>query len=138
MALQISPQTIQTPSHSFARGFVGEPEFPADFRQAHLAEVAQQNSLPLLAGKWVIELSELSGMNNTDVENIKRFLTTTTDEYVKKYEAIPTVHKRRCIFIGTTNERQPLKDTSGNRRFLPVNVPGEIDLDWLTSLLRKA
>lgn len=91
----------------------------------------EQNSLPLLAGKWIVELSELAGLSKTDFEDVKTLLTSTEDEYVAKYEAIPTVHRRRCCFIGTSNLRQPLADPSGNRRFLPVHVIGEINLEWL-------
>lgn len=92
---------------------------------------SEQNSLPLLAGKWIVEMSELAGLNKTDFEDVKSLLTSTKDEYVAKYEAIPTEHLRRCCFIGTSNLRQPLADPSGNRRFLPVNVVGAIDLVWL-------
>jgi hypothetical protein len=91
----------------------------------------EQNSLPLLAGKWIVEMSELAGLNKTDFEDVKTLLTSTKDEYVAKYEAIPTEHLRRCCFIGTSNLRQPLGDPSGNRRFLPVHVIGRIDLEWL-------
>lgn len=91
----------------------------------------EQNTLPKLAGKWVIELGELAGLNKTDVEDVKTFLTETEDEYVAKYEAEPTKRKRRCLFIGTSNNDQPLSDISGNRRFLPVHIPRELDLDWL-------
>lgn len=91
----------------------------------------EQNSLPLLAGKWIVEMSELAGLTKTDFEDVKSLLTQTKDEYVAKYEAIPTEHLRRCCFIGTSNLRQPLADPSGNRRFLPVHVPGMIDLVWL-------
>lgn len=97
----------------------------------------QQNSLPLLAGKWVVELSELAGLNKTAFEDIKTLLTETVDEYVAKYEAVPTAHPRRCCFIGTSNVRQPLADPSGNRRFLPVHVPGKIDLEWLQANIEQ-
>lgn len=92
---------------------------------------SQQNSLPLIAGKWVVELGELAGMSKTDFEEVKDFLSATEDQYVAKYEAEATINKRRCVFIGTSNVRQPLADPSGNRRFLPVHVIGEIDLNWL-------
>lgn len=92
---------------------------------------SQQNSIPQLAGKWVIELGELAGMNKTEVEDVKQFLTSTSDNYTKKYEAFATDHPRRCVFIGTSNDKRPLADASGGRRFLPVHVAGEVDTDWL-------
>lgn len=92
---------------------------------------SDQSSLPLLSGKWIVELGELAGLNKTDFEDVKTFLSDTKDEYVAKYEVLPTLNPRRCIFVGTSNNRQPLGDPSGNRRFLPVQIDGEINLDWL-------
>jgi predicted P-loop ATPase len=37
---------------------------------------------------------------------------------------------RRCIFIGSTNDDEYLKDTTGNRRFWPF-TPGDIDVEAL-------
>lgn len=92
---------------------------------------SQQNSVPQLFGKWVVELSELAGMGQKDVEDVKQFLSSTSDNFTAKYAAFAADHPRRCVFIGTSNSRRPLQDVSGNRRFLPVNVIGEVDTDWL-------
>lgn len=92
---------------------------------------SQQNSIPQLAGKWVVELGELAGMNKTEVEDVKQFLSSTSDNFTKKYEAFATDHPRRCVFIGTSNDRRPLADATGNRRFLPVHVVGEVNIEWL-------
>lgn len=91
----------------------------------------QQDIIPQMDGKWVIELGELAGMNKADVEDIKQFISATADNYTKKYEAFATDHKRRCVFIGTSNDRRPLQDATGNRRFLPVHVRGEVNLAWM-------
>ncbi|MBF0461686.1 MAG: conjugal transfer protein TraC, partial [Magnetococcales bacterium] len=37
---------------------------------------------------------------------------------------------RQTVFVGTTNNQEFLKDSTGNRRFLPIEV-GIIDLDGL-------
>lgn len=92
---------------------------------------SQQNSVPQLFGKWVVELSELAGMGQKDVEDVKQFLSSTSDNFTAKYAAFAAEHPRRCVFIGTSNSRRPLQDVSGNRRFLPVNVLSEVDTDWL-------
>lgn len=94
---------------------------------------SQQNAIPQLAGKWVVELSDLAGMNKADVEEIKSFLSSTVDNFTAKYEAFSRDHLRRCVFIGTSNDKRPLIDSTGNRRFLPVHVVGEVDTDWLAA-----
>jgi predicted P-loop ATPase len=97
---------------------------------------SDQSSLPLLAGKWIVELGELAGLSKTDFEDVKSFLAEKIDTYVAKYEVLPTINPRRCIFVGTSNLRQPLADPSGNRRFLPVHVVGKSNLDWLRAKYR--
>ena len=47
------------------------------------------------------------------------------DKYRKHYEMTP----RMASFIATTNERQPLNDPTGSRRYLCVEVKGMIDTD---------
>lgn len=91
----------------------------------------QQDIVPQLAGKWVVELQELAGMSKTEVEDVKAFISTQSDNYTRKYEAFAGDHPRRCIFIGTSNNKRPLQDDSGNRRFLPVHVEGDLNDAWL-------
>ena len=57
-----------------------------------------------------------------EVEAIKQFLTKRADRYRAAYGKRPEEFKRQCIFIGTTNERDFLKDKTGNRRYWPVPV----------------
>jgi Virulence-associated protein E len=78
-----------------------------------------------------VELSELDGMARREVNHVKRFLTTPTDNVTLKYQAFASDHARRCVFIGTTNEHNPLRDATGNRRFLPVRISERIDIEWV-------
>lgn len=75
-----------------------------------------------MAKSWIIELSELTAYNNSNIERIKQVLTSTTDTYRDKYAGESKGHIRDCIFFGTTNEETFLKDETGNRRFIPVKV----------------
>ena len=75
----------------------------------------------LLRGKWMIEMGELSAFRATD-EEIKQFITRQSDRYRQAYERYAMDFPRTCMFIGTTNNPRPLRDPTGNRRFLPVEI----------------
>jgi putative DNA primase/helicase len=75
-----------------------------------------------LHGAWLIEIAELSGLRKSEVEAIKHFITKQEDIYRPAYGRIQEAYKRQCVFFATTNEKDFLRDPSGNRRFLPVNV----------------
>lgn len=81
----------------------------------------------LLARAWIVECQELDGMNHTTSQNLKKFLSTDTDNYRKAYGHDARPYRRHCIILGTTNEDSYLRDLTGNRRFWPVRV-GCIDL----------
>lgn len=84
----------------------------------------------LLRGKWIVELPELAGLNNSEVRRTKQFITKTHDRARGAWARTVEDSPRRCIMIGTTNDDTYLKDTTGNRRFWPVRV-GRIDLAGL-------
>lgn len=86
--------------------------------------------MELLAGRMIVEIAELAGMRRADVEKVKATLTRTHDRGRLAYARIATQQPRTCIFIGTTNLENFLRDMTGNRRFVPVTV-GTFDLDAL-------
>jgi predicted P-loop ATPase len=108
---------------SALRTMAGEENF-SDQPLLHLDTRAQQEAA---AGVWIYELSELAGLKRTDIETLKSFLSRTTDNARPAYGRFRTDQPRRCIFIGTTNDREYLRDSTGNRRFWPVRS-GKIDL----------
>lgn len=71
---------------------------------------------------WIVEIAELSAMNKTVIEQTKKFLATRVDDFRPPYARQNIEAPRHCVFIGTTNKYDFLKDTTGNRRFLPVAV----------------
>lgn len=74
----------------------------------------------LIAGKWVVEVGELAAMGRHEIEEIKQFITRRQDRYRAAYGRRAEDKKRRCILVGTSNETNFLRDTTGNRRFLPI------------------
>lgn len=75
-----------------------------------------------LQSGWIFEISELSAMKRAAIEEVKAFLSKTEDRYRVAYDRIVTDFPRKCIFFGSTNTREFLKDSSGNRRFWPVEI----------------
>lgn len=77
-----------------------------------------------IQGVWINEISELKGMRKMEVESIKSFISRTEDLYRPSYGRQVERHKRGCVFVGTSNAEDYLKDITGNRRFLPINCHG--------------
>ena len=76
----------------------------------------------LLQGVWLVEISELDAFRRTDVSRIKQFLSLCADRYRAAYGRHVKEHPRCCVFFGSTNTTDFLQDTTGNRRFWPVDV----------------
>ena len=81
-----------------------------------------------LQGKLIIEVDELTSFKKSEIETVKAVISRRVDRYRAVYGTITDDHPRQCVFTATTNEKNPLIDRSGNRRFWPVDVT-KIDLD---------
>jgi hypothetical protein len=108
---------------STLRILAGEDNF-SDQPLLHLETRAQQEAMQ---GVWIYEISELVGLRRTEIETVKGFLSKTADNARAAYGRFRTDQQRRCIFVGTTNDNEYLRDATGNRRFWPVRT-GKIDL----------
>lgn len=73
-----------------------------------------------LQGKWMVESSELAGMSFKESDSIKQILSSVSDRFRPAYGKYAKDYKRQCIFWGTSNRPEFLKDRTGNRRFYPI------------------
>lgn len=102
----------------------------------------------LIQGTWINEIGELTAMSKQETNAVKQFLSKKEDIYRAAYGRRTERYPRRCVFCGTSNEGEFLKDSTGNRRFWPVDVgvcpvkksvwkdlPGEVDQIWAESYL---
>ena len=76
-------------------------------------------------GVWIMEVGELAGMRRAEAETIKLYISKQVDRFRPAYGRRTQEFPRQCIFIGTTNEAQFLRDRTGNRRFWIVDTPNE-------------
>lgn len=92
-----------------------------------LADVGNKDAAMQLHGAWIIELAELDAVGRAEMSRVKSFLTRRVDRYRAPYGRHVAEHARHCVFAGTVNHNDYLRDETGGRRFLPVEV-GTIDL----------
>nr|DAY82541.1 MAG TPA: virulence associated protein E [Caudoviricetes sp.] len=103
----------------------------------------------LLQGVWLLEIQELDAFRKTDVARIKQFLSLRYDRFRAAYGRHVKEIPRCCVFFGTTNTAEFLRDRTGGRRFWPVDVgveaqtknvwkdlDGEVDQIWAEAVMR--
>ena len=98
-----------------------------------LADFGSKDAAMQTRGVWGIEISELDSMNRSEASRSKAFVSRTTDRFRPPYGARLIESPRSCVFWGTTNSADYLKDETGGRRYWPVKV-GKIDIDGLADV----
>lgn len=83
-----------------------------------------------LRGVLLVEIAELDSFSRVETTKIKQVVTSTVDRYREPYARAAQDFPRRCIFVGTTNEDDYLRDNTGARRFWPIRCD-VIDLAYL-------
>ena len=78
-----------------------------------------------IQGAWIIEIAELAGLKKAEVETIKHFIAKREDSFRPAYGRVVETYHRQCVFFGTTNRNDFLRDPTGNRRFMPIDVRPE-------------
>ena len=103
---------------------------PTEHRAAWFADGLQLSDhtkirAEALQGRVIVEASEMAGSNKAELESLKSFITRQDDGAVRlSYRRNPETMLRRCVIVGTTNRTDSLpNDPSGNRRFVPVELP---------------
>lgn len=87
-----------------------------------LTTVTGKEAYEQLQGAWLVEMGELSASRKADIESTKHFLSKRVDRFRMAYGRHISEFPRQCIFIGTTNDSEFLRDQTGNRRYWVVPV----------------
>lgn len=72
---------------------------------------------------WICEMGEIETTFRSDLEALKAFITSPTDEYRAPYDRTNSKFPRRTSFIGTCNSTKFLADITGSRRFWTIHIP---------------
>lgn len=94
--------------------------------------VQGKESFEQIQGAWIVEMAELSGLKKAEVETIKHYIAKREDSFRPAYGRVVETFKRQCVFFGTTNSKDFLRDPTGNRRFMPI----DIDLSKITKSVK--
>ncbi|ARB05736.1 DNA primase [Synechococcus virus S-ESS1] len=81
-----------------------------------------QKTAEQIAGKWVLELPELSAMHKSEANDAKAFMTRQADDVRMVYDRNKSKFPRQCVVWGTTNDQKYLRDHTGGRRYLIAEV----------------
>lgn len=96
-----------------------------------ISELGSKDAAIQIAGVWCLELAELVGIRRGDIERVKAFMSRTFDRYRAPWGTRAADHQRQCVFAGSVNDDEYLRDETGNRRFWPIKCGRRIDLDGL-------
>lgn len=87
-----------------------------------LENVTGKDAYESLQGAWIIEMGEMTATKKADIEAAKHFISKTEDNFRVAYGRHKSYFPRQCVFWGTSNDSEFLRDRTGNRRFWPVDV----------------
>ena len=90
-----------------------------------LSAVQGKEAYEQLHGVWIAEMGELYATRKSESEAVKLFLSKQEDIFRVAYGRRTSTFPRQCVFYGTTNDSQFLRDWTGNRRFWPLAVTGK-------------
>lgn len=89
------------------------------FTDSHF-NLGEKDGYQLIQGVWICEMGELDSFNKAESTRAKQFMSTQQDRFRPSYGRNAETFPRQCVFAGTTNQEQYLKDATGNRRSWPV------------------
>lgn len=114
MLLLIGPQGL---GKSRLLGKMAGPWFSDTF-----GNLQNNSAMEQIQGVWIMEIGEMAGLKKQEVEAVKLFLTKSEDMFRPAFGKHVQIFPRQNIFIGTSNDHNPLKDSTGGRRFWPVEI----------------
>lgn len=105
-------------------------------------KIGDKDAVLNLAGVWLYEVAELDSFNKAEVTAVKQYVTSRVDRVREPYARRAVDRPRSCVLAGTTNQDEYFKDPTGARRFWPIRIRRDIDLDklaeWREQLFAEA
>jgi predicted P-loop ATPase len=85
-----------------------------------------------LRGAIIVDLDEGATLYKSEAIKIKSIITETHDEFRAPYDRIMKRYPRRFVFSMSTNDSEPFRDVTGNRRYWVLDLPNQmVNFKWL-------
>ena len=104
---------------------------PPSMREYYMDDIKMENAEQVervLGRMWLVCIDEFNAKTDREQAKVKRLLTEKDVQVRKMRSDQYTMTPRLCSFIATTNDPTPLSSAEGNRRYLCIEVKGEIDM----------
>jgi predicted P-loop ATPase len=95
-----------------------------------VSDLGSKDAAMQASGVWICELAELDAMSRPEAGRVKAFLSRSVDRFRPPYGHRVVEVPRQCVFAGSVNHTEYLRDETGGRRFWPI-ICGVIDIEGL-------
>ncbi|KDV04112.1 ATPase [Aeromonas sp. HZM] len=98
-------------------------------------DAENKDSVIAVASHHIVELSELERTTRKEAGALKAHITKDVDTFRAPYARSAINKRRQGVFVGTVNDDEFFKDTTGNSRFAVIELTGKISLDAVNDIL---
>ncbi len=120
LTLVLCGQKQGTGKTSFFRNLL--PKELRKYLIEHRIDAKDKDSIYNLVKGLLVLDDEFGGLATKDVKDFKKIADANQIDIRLPYSAFYSKMKRKASLCGTSNESDVLKDVTGNRRILPINV----------------
>jgi len=131
LTLVLCGQKQGTGKTSFFRNLL--PKELRKYMIEHRIDAKDKDSIYNLVKGLIVLDDEFGGLATKDVKDFKKIADANQIDIRLPYSAFYSKMKRKASLCGTSNERDILKDVTGNRRILPLNIES-IDYDTMIKI----
>lgn len=98
------------------------------YSDSPLGPLTNKDAAMKLRGLWLHEFAEIESLRKHEVNTLKAFVSALSDRGRDPYDKLVSEVPRSNVFAGTVNEGAYLGDSTGGRRFWPLDLKARIDL----------
>lgn len=106
-------------------------ELAGQWYKSYMGALDNKDFYLILRGGIIVDLDEGVAMYKNESIKIKSIITQTFDEFRAPYDRLTQKIPRRFVFSMTTNDNEPLRDVTGNRRYWLVDVKEKFNFNWV-------